>query len=176
MTEQPEILFTRQEIQKTVARIAREIERDYRDASPLMIGILQGSFVFLADLIRQLEIPVEVDFVRLSSYGSGMESSGAVKEIHGLEKPIGGRDVLIVEDIVDTGITLKRFINILRRRHPASVRLCALIDKTARREADVVLDYTGFQVEDEFVVGYGIDCNERYRNLPDICHIKVIPE
>jgi len=176
VAEQPEILFTRQEIQETVIRIAREIDRDYRDTRPLLIGILQGSFIFLADLIRQLEIAVEVDFVRLSSYGSGMESSGAVKEIHGLEKPIGGRDVLIVEDIVDTGITLHRFINDLRRRNPASVRLCALIDKTTRRKADVVLDYTGFRVNDEFVVGYGIDCNEQYRHLPDICHVKDIPE
>ena len=176
MVEEPEILFTRREIEEAVARIAREIDRDYRDTRPLLIGLLQGSFVFLADLIRQLEIAVEVDFVRLSSYGSGMESSGAVREVHGLEKEITGRDVLIVEDIVDTGITLRRFINILRRRNPASVRLCALIDKTARREADVVLDYTGFQVDDEFVVGYGIDCNERYRNLPDICHVKDIPE
>jgi len=176
VSEQPEILFTRDEIRETVARIAREIDADYRDTRPLLIGILQGSFVFLADLIRQLEIPVEVDFVRLSSYGSGMKSSRKVKTIQGLEKQIEGRDILVVEDIVDTGLTLWRFMLDLRKRNPASVRLCALIDKTSRREADVAINYTGFRIDDEFVVGYGIDCNEQFRNLPDICHVKEIPE
>lgn len=176
MSEQPEILFTSDEIRETVARIAREISDDYRESRPLLVGILQGSFVFMADLIRQIDIPVEIDFVRLSSYGSGMESSGEVEVIHGLEQAITGRDIVIVEDIVDTGITLKRFMDDLRERNPASVRLCALIDKTARREVDVRIDYTGFRVNDEFVVGYGIDCNEQFRNLPDICHVKEIPE
>ena len=176
MSEQPEILFTSEEIRETVARIAREISDDYRESRPLLVGILQGSFVFMADLIRRLDIPVEIDFVRLSSYGSGMESSGEVEVIHGLEQAITGRNIVIVEDIVDTGITLKRFMDDLRERNPASVRLCALIDKTARREVDVKIDYTGFQVHDEFVVGYGIDCNEQFRNLPDICHVKEIPE
>lgn len=176
MSEQPEILFTSDEIRETVARIAREISDDYRESRLLLVGILQGSFVFMADLIRRLDIPVEIDFVRLSSYGSGMESSGEVEVIHGLEQSITGRNIVIVEDIVDTGITLKRFMNDLRERNPASVRLCALIDKTARREVDVRIDYTGFQVHDEFVVGYGIDYNEQFRNLPDICHVKEIPE
>jgi hypoxanthine phosphoribosyltransferase len=174
--EQPEVLFTSDEIDETVNRLAREIDADYRDTRPLLIGVLQGSFVFLADLIRRLEIPVEVDFVRLSSYGSGMESSRQVKLIHDLEKSIAGRDIIVVEDIIDTGITLWRFMRDLRRRNPASVRLCALIDKTARRETDVTIDYVGFRIHDEFVVGYGIDCNEQFRHLPDICHVKEIPE
>ncbi len=169
---QPEILFTREEIEREVARLAGEISRDYRGKCPLLVGILKGSFVFMADLIRLLDIPVEVDFVILSSYGSGTESSGEVKVIHGLEQSIEGKDVLIVEDIIDSGITLSHFLDDLRRRDPASLRLCVLVDKRARREKDVPMDYIGVQVEDEFVVGYGIDCNEQFRYLPDLCHVK----
>ncbi len=169
---QPEILFTREEIEREVARLAGEISRDYRGKCPLLVGILKGSFVFMADLIRLLDIPVEVDFVILSSYGSGTESSGEVKVIHGLEQSIEGKDVLIVEDIIDSGITLSHFLDDLRRRGPASLRLCVLVDKRARREKDVPMDYIGVQVEDEFVVGYGIDCNEQFRYLPDLCHVK----
>jgi len=169
---QPEILFTREEIEREVARLAGEISRDYRGKCPLLVGILKGSFMFMADLIRLLDIPVEVDFVILSSYGSGTESSGEVKVIHGLEQSIEGKDVLIVEDIIDSGITLSHFLDDLRRRDPASLRLCVLVDKRARREKDVPMDYIGVQVEDEFVVGYGIDCNEQFRYLPDLCHVK----
>lgn len=169
---QPEILFTREEIEREVARLAGEISRDYRGKCPLLVGILKGSFVFMADLIRLLDIPVEVDFVILSSYGSGTESSGEVKVIHGLEQSIEGKDVLIVEDIIDSGITLSHFLDDLRRRSPTSLRLCVLVDKRARREKDVPMDYIGVQVEDEFVVGYGIDCNEQFRYLPDLCHVK----
>lgn len=168
----PEVLFTSEEIKREVARLAREISRDYRGRSPLLVGILKGSFVFLADLIRMMDIPVEVDFVILSSYGSGTESSGEVKVIHGLEQSIEGKDVIIVEDIVDSGITLSHFMDDLRTRNPASLRLCVLVDKTARREKDIQIDYMGMQVHDEFVVGYGIDCDEQYRYLPDICQVK----
>ena len=168
----PEVLFTSEEIKREVARLAREISRDYRGRSPLLVGILKGSFVFLADLIRMMDIPVEVDFVILSSYGSGTESSGEVKVIHGLEQSIEGKDVIIVEDIVDSGITLGHFMDDLHTRNPASLRLCVLVDKTARREKDIQIDYMGMQVHDEFVVGYGIDCDEQYRYLPDICQVK----
>lgn len=168
----PEVLFTSEEIKREVARLAREISRDYRGRSPLLVGILKGSFVFLADLIRMMDIPVEVDFVILSSYGSGTESSGEVKVIHGLEQSIEGKDVIIVEDIVDSGITLSHFMDDLSTRNPASLRLCVLVDKTARREKDIQIDYMGMQVHDEFVVGYGIDCDEQYRYLPDICQVK----
>jgi len=165
-------LFTSEEIKREVARLAHEISRDYRGRSPLLVGILKGSFVFLADLIRMMDIPVEVDFVILSSYGSGTESSGEVKVIHGLEQSIEGKDVIIVEDIVDSGITLSHFMDDLRTRNPASLKLCVLVDKTARREKDIQIDYMGMQVHDEFVVGYGIDCDEQYRYLPDICQVK----
>ena len=167
--EQPEILFSREDIAKKVAELAGTISSNYQGKRPLVVGILKGSFVFLADLIRMMTIPVEVDFVILSSYGSGTESSGKVKVICGLEQSIEGRDVIIVEDIVDSGITLSHFLDDLQKQNPASLKLCVLVDKTARREKEVQIDYSGFHVDDEFVVGYGIDCREQYRHLPDIC-------
>jgi len=170
--EQPEILFTTEEVEREVARLAREISDDYRGRRPLLVGILKGSFVFLADLIRTMDIPVEVDFVILSSYGPGTESSGEVRVVHGLEQSIEGRDVIVVEDIVDSGITISHFLDDLRARDPASLKLCVLVDKTARREKEIRIDYKGVEVSDEFVVGYGIDCNEQYRYLPDIRFVK----
>lgn len=170
--EQPEVLFSREDIAKKVAELAGTISSNYQGKRPLVVGILKGSFVFLADLIRMMTIPVEVDFVILSSYGSGTESSGKVKVICGLEQSIEGRDVIIVEDIVDSGITLSHFLDDLQKQNPASLKLCVLVDKTARREKEVQIDYSGFHVDDEFVVGYGIDCREQYRNLPDICFVK----
>lgn len=170
--EQPEVLFSREDIAKKVAELAGTISSNYQGKRPLVVGILKGSFVFLADLIRMMTIPVEVDFVILSSYGSGTESTGKVKVICGLEQSIEGRDVIIVEDIVDSGITLNHFLDDLQKQNPASLKLCVLVDKTARREKEVQIDYSGFHVDDEFVVGYGIDCREQYRNLPDICFVK----
>lgn len=163
-----EILYTREEVQQAVMRIAREIRSDYKGRNPLMVGILKGSFVFLADLVRLMKMPVEIDFVILSSYGSEKESSGEVKQVLGLQQSIEGRDVIVVEDIVDTGITLNHFMEDLRSRDPASLKLCVLVDKRARREIDIPMDYVGVQVDDEFVVGYGIDFNEQYRYLPEI--------
>ncbi len=170
--EQPEVLFSREDIAEKVAELAGTISSDYQGRRPLVVGILKGSFVFLADLIRMMTIPVEVDFVILSSYGLGTESSGEVNVICGLEQSIEGRDVIIVEDIVDSGITLSHFLDDLRKRNPASLKLCVLVDKTARREKEVQIDYSGFHVDDEFVVGYGIDCREQHRHLPDICFVK----
>lgn len=157
-----------EQIRDVVDRLAEEIRRDYKQKTPVLVGILKGSFVFMADLIRALNIPLEVDFVILSSYGSGTESSGEIKVIHGLESSIEGKDVLIVEDIIDSGLTLSLFLDELRRRKPASLRLCVLVDKVARRKLNVLIDYIGVQVQDEFVVGYGIDYDEQYRYLPDL--------
>jgi len=157
-----------EQIRDVVDRLAEEIRRDYKQKTPVLVGILKGSFVFMADLIRALNMPLEVDFVILSSYGSGTESSGEIKVIHGLESSIEGKDVLIVEDIIDSGLTLSLFLEELRRRKPASLRLCVLVDKVARRKLNVLIDYIGVQVQDEFVVGYGIDYDEQYRYLPDL--------
>jgi hypoxanthine phosphoribosyltransferase len=171
MSPQPIVLIPQDKIRQTVARLAGEIRRDYQGKQPLLIGILKGSFVFMADLVRELGLPVEVEFVKLSSYGSGTETSGKVKVVQGLKTPIKGRDVLVVEDIVDTGLTVSFLMNYLRKKKPASLRLCALTDKPARHEVPVTIDYLGFTVPDNFIVGYGIDWNEKFRYLRDICCI-----
>jgi hypoxanthine phosphoribosyltransferase len=168
---QPKVLFSQDEIKQAVARLAAEIRQDYQGKQPLLIGILKGSFVFMADLIRQLQLPVEVDFVKLSSYGAGKETSGKVKVVQGLKTPIKERDVLVVEDIVDTGLTLSFLLDYLRKKRPASLKLCALTDKPSRRQVPVTINYLGFTVPDKFIVGYGIDWNEKFRYLPDICFI-----
>ena len=169
MAKQPSILFTQQEVKQTIARLASEIKKDYKDKHPLLICILKGSFVFMADLIRQMNMPLEVDFVKLSSYGSQKATSGKVKMVQGLNTPIKGRNVIVVEDIVDTGLTLSSLLDYLRKKKPASLKLCALVDKPSRRKVPVPIDYLGFTVPDKFVVGYGIDWDEKFRYLPDIC-------
>jgi hypoxanthine phosphoribosyltransferase len=165
-------LLPRAQIEDAVRRLASAITRDYHDKNPLLLGILKGSFMFMADLVRLLDFPLEVDFVRLSSYGSGRQTSGRVKVVQGLGSVIKGRDVLVVEDIVDTGITTAFFLDYLKKRNPASLRLCALTDKPSRRRVPVTIDYLGFTVPDKFLVGYGLDFNEKYRNLPDICSLE----
>ena len=171
MTSEPktEVLVSGEEIAATLERLAGEIRRDYLGKHPLLLGILKGSFVFMADLVRQLDFPLEIDFVRLSSYGHGTETSGQVRVVQGLRSAVQGRDVLLIEDIVDTGLTTGYFMDYLRRKRPASLRLCSLLDKPARRKVPIGIDYLGFTVPDRFIVGYGIDWNEKYRNLPDIC-------
>jgi hypoxanthine phosphoribosyltransferase len=166
--QQPQLLITQGKICQAVAKLATEIRRDYKDKHPLLIGILKGSFVFLADLVRELDMPVEVDFIKLSSYGTSTMTSGKVKIVHGLKSMIKGRDVIVVEDIVDTGLTVSFIMNYLRKKKPASLKLCALVDKPSRRNVPVNIDYLGFTIPDKFVVGYGIDWNERYRYLRDI--------
>ena len=175
MVSQPEphILFTKQEIEAAVKRLAGEIRQDYRGKHPILIGILKGSFVFMADLIRSLNFPLEVEFIRLSSYGRGTESSGKIKVVQGLRSSIKGRDVLVIEDIVDTGFTTAFLLDYLRRKKPASLKLCALTDKPSRRQVPVTIDYLGFTVPDKFIVGYGIDWDEKFRYLPDICFVEV---
>jgi len=170
MAFQPQlkILIKRDEIAKAVDRLASEIKRDYQGKQPLLIGVLKGSFVFMADLIRQLDLPLELDFIRLSSYGAARESSGRVRVVQGVKTPIKGRDVLVIEDIVDTGITTSFLFDYLRKRKPASLKLCALTDKPSRRRVPVSIDYLGLSLPNKFVVGYGLDFNQRFRNLPDI--------
>jgi len=170
MISQPQlkILISRDEIAKAVGRLASEIKRDYQGKQPLLIGVLKGSFVFMADLIRQLDLPLELDFIRLSSYGAARESSGKVRVVQGVKTSIKGRDVLVIEDIVDTGITTSFLFDYLKRKRPASLKLCALTDKPSRRRVPVSIDYLGLSLPNKFVVGYGLDFDQRFRNLPDI--------
>lgn len=168
----PEILITKDEIHREVFRLAQEISIDYHGKNPLLLGVLKGSFVFMADLVRLLEFPVEIEFVSLSSYGSAKVSSGKIKVVKGLRSPLEGRDVLVVEDIVDTGLSTSHLLGYLHKRKPASVKLCALLDKPARRKTTVHIDYLGITIPDRFVVGYGLDFDEKFRNLPDICIVE----
>lgn len=161
-------LLRSDEIRQRVRELAEEIERDYRGETPLVIGTLKGAFVFLADLIRNLELPVEIDFVRLTSYGSSASSSQNVRLISDLTTPVAGRDLLIVDDIVDTGLSLAFLVDLLKQRGAKSIRTCVLLDKPYRRLTDVAVDYVGFTVPDVFVVGYGIDFAEQHRQYGDI--------
>ena len=165
-------MLSRSEIDVAVRRLAGELNRDYRGRNPLLIGILKGSFVFMADLVRQLDFPLEIDFARVSSYGRGRQTSGEVRVLFGPRCTVQGRDVIVVEDIVDTGLSVSHFIAYLAKRHPASLKLCALVDKPARRRVPVQIDYLGFTVPDKFLVGCGLDWDEKYRNLPDICALE----
>lgn len=162
------IIVSQAEIAAAVKRLAAAITKDYRDKNPIFIGVLKGSFIFLADLVRQLHFPLEVDFIKVSSYGSGTETSGKVKVIQELKLDIKNRPVLVVEDIIDTGITVAFLMDYLKKKKPASLKLCALTDKPARQRVAVKIDYRGITVPDKFLVGYGLDCDEKYRNLPDI--------
>jgi hypoxanthine phosphoribosyltransferase len=162
------ILFSFKEIESTVNRLAKQIQRDYRDKNPVIVSILKGSFVFTADLVRRLDFPLEVEFIRLASYGKGQKSSGKIILKQGLHFPIKNRNILVVEDIVDTGNTLSFLMDYLKKREPASVKLCALADKPSRRQVPISIDYLGFTVPNKFIVGYGIDYGEKYRYLPDI--------
>jgi len=168
----PRILFTRAEIEATVKRLAAEIREDYHGKHPVLIGILKGSFMFMADLIRRLDLPLEVEFIRLSSYGRGKVSLGKIKVVQGLLSPIKGRDVIVIEDIVDTGLTIAFLLDYLRKKKPASLKLCALTDKPSRRQVPVNIDYLGLTVPNKFIVGYGLDWDEKFRNLPDICIVE----
>ncbi len=174
MSSQPKLhtLFSRQEIAATVSRLAAEISRDYHDKSPLLIGVLKGSFMFLADLVRHLDFPLEIDFIRLSSYGAGRQTTGKVEILQALHTPVKGREVLVVEDIVDTGLTTAFLMDYLRKEKPAYLKLCALTDKASRRRIPVTIDYLGLTVPDKFLVGYGLDLDEKWRNIPDICFIE----
>lgn len=168
-----EVLFTREEIEKKVKELGEEISRDYAGRELILIGILNGAFVFMADLMRFMDIPLQVDFIRLASYGSKTVSSGEVRFTKDIELPLAGKDVLLVEDIVDTGYTLDRFKQIIALHKPHSLRVCTLISKTERREKPADIHYLGFEVERGFLVGYGLDYDENYRHLPDIYSLTV---
>jgi hypoxanthine phosphoribosyltransferase len=167
----PAVLFTREQIAMRVRELADQLSVEYAGREPLVIGILKGSWVFLADLVRLMAVPVSVDFMVVSSYGAGTESSGAVRVVLDVERPVEGRDVLVVEDIIDTGLTLKYIVDNLRLRKPRSLKVVALMDKPARRQVDIEADYLGFEVPDRFVVGYGVDLAERYRSLPYVGYV-----
>lgn len=162
------LLLSHQDIAAAIRRLADRLKADYHGKQPLLVGVLKGSFVFMADLIRALDFPLEVDFVRLASYGEGMESSGKVEVRQEMRAVVEGRHVLVVDDIIDTGLTTSFFLDYLRSKKPASLRLCALTDKPSRRKVPVAIDYLGFTVPDKFLVGYGLDWNEKFRNLPEI--------
>jgi hypoxanthine phosphoribosyltransferase len=162
------ILFSRDKIAAEIKRLGQEISRDYGDQEIMLVGVLKGSFLFIADLIREIDSPSVVDFVRLASYGSGTQTSGIIEFRKELEMPIKNRDVIIIEDIVDSGYTLECLYNKLLLQQPRSLKICTLIDKRARREVDIEADYIGITMDDGFIIGYGLDQDERYRNLPDI--------
>lgn len=176
MTSRPYVIdemISAKSIAARVEELAREISAFYAGTDKLVvIGLLRGSFIFIADLVRELDLPVEVDFLEVSSYGDHTQSSREVRILKDLRGKIEGRDVLVVEDIVDTGHTLARVLDILRTRHPARLEVCALLDKPSRREVEVKATWTGFEIPDRFVVGYGIDYAQRNRNLPHIGSVR----
>ena len=161
-----EVVITQQQIAARIAQLAQQIAADYRDKQLVLIGVLTGSFVFLSDLMRQLDRPCEVDFLDASSYGNGTISRGQVSITRDLKLSLTGKDVLVIEDIVDSGRTISELVRLLQAYHPASMKVCTLLDKPARREIPVELDYIGFVIPDQFVVGYGLDYAQFFRNLP----------
>lgn len=167
-----EILFTEEEIQKKVSDIGETLTTKFKGRDVLLVGVLRGCVTFLSDLMREIEFPVHIDFLAVSSYGQTSETSGVVRVLKDLSEDIEGRDVIIVEDIVDSGLTLNYLIGYLKARNPSSIHTCVLLDKPYRREVEVDVDYTGFEVPDKFLVGYGLDYAQDYRNLPYIATIK----
>jgi hypoxanthine phosphoribosyltransferase len=167
-----EVLISTDEIQQRIREIGVEIARDYAGLNPLLIGVLKGACTFLSDVMRAADIPLSVEFMAISSYGAGMRTSGEVRILKDLDVAIEGRHILVVEDIVDTGLTLSYLLANLKSRGAASVKLAALLDKFERREKEVPIDYLGFKIPDKFVVGYGLDFADRYRNLPFIGVLK----
>jgi hypoxanthine phosphoribosyltransferase len=167
-----EVIFPRAAIQKRVQELADQISLDYAGSDLVIIGILKGAFIFMADLIRMMNIPIKVDFVRVASYGAGAESSGKVVMTKDIETFISGRDILIVEDIVDTGLTLQYLTDWFTERNPRSLKVCAFLDKRKKRKVAFEADYVGFTIDDGFVVGYGLDFDEQYRFLPEVYVIK----
>ena len=166
------VMISEEEISKRVKELGKQLTEDYKGKELLVVGILKGCMLFLSDLVRTIELPLTMDFMVVSSYGATTKSSGVVRIIKDLEREIEGKDVLIVEDIVDTGLTLSYLVENFKARNPKSVRVCSLLDKPDRRKAQVDIQYVGFKIPDEFVVGYGLDYGENYRNLPFVCVLK----
>jgi len=173
-----EVLVPSEDLQRRIAELGAEISRDYEGRDLVMIGVLKGAVLFIADLMRQLTVPCEVDFMAVSSYGSSTDSSGVVRILKDLEAPIEGRDVLIVEDIIDSGLTLQYLLRNLRARTPGSLEVCALLTKPERRRVDLPTRYVGFEIPNRFAIGYGLDFAERYRNLPFVAVLadELMPE
>jgi hypoxanthine phosphoribosyltransferase len=167
-----EQMFSAEEIANRVRELGARIERDYQGKELVLLGVLKGSYIFISDLARAIDLPLTVDFIGLSSYGEATESSGVVKITSDLAQPIEGKHVLIVEDIVDTGLTMRYLLDNLATRRPASVKLCTLLHKPSRARTRIPIDYLGFQIEDRFVVGYGLDHGDKYRNVPFIGVLK----
>jgi len=163
------VLISREELHEKVKELGNRISADYEGKDLIMVGVLKGGFIFLADLIRELKIPVEIDFISVSSYGNSSKSSGVVRIIKDIDVSITNKHVIIVEDIIDTGLTLKYLKEMLYTRGPLDVKIIAALDKPSRRKVDINIDYKGFTIPDEFVVGYGLDYAGRYRSLPDVC-------
>lgn len=168
MKEQIRIMLSEEKVNARIAELAKQISEDYAGRSVHLICILKGSIFFTCELAKRITVPVTMDFMSVSSYGDDTKSSGVVKMVKDLDEPLQGRDVLVIEDIIDSGRTLSYLLENLGSRNPASLRLCTLLDKPERRVKDVKVDYTGFEIPDEFVVGYGLDYAQRYRNLPYI--------
>jgi hypoxanthine phosphoribosyltransferase len=172
MVNSPIQLISRTKIQKRVRELARQFEKDYRNKKPVLVGVLKGAFIFMADLIRFLDIPAEFDFIAVASYGAKKSSSGKVKLLKDISLNIKNKDIIVVEDIIDTGLSTKFIIKKLKRHSPKSIRFCVLLDKPERRKVKVKIDYCGFKVPNKFIVGYGLDYNGRYRNLPYIGYVE----
>ena len=172
-----EILIESDALQGRIAELGAEISRDYAGRDLLLVGVLKGAVFFLADLMRELSVPCEIDFMAISSYGAGTDSSGVVRILKDLDMNIAGRDVLVVEDIIDSGLTLSYLMRSLTARKPASLEVCTLLTKPERREVDVPVRYVGFEIPNKFVIGYGLDFDQRYRNLPYVAvlHPDLIP-
>ena len=167
-----EVLITEQQIADKVAELGQRISKDYENKNPLLLSVLKGSVVFVSDLLRKLTVACDIDFLSVTSYGKGTKSSGVVRILRDLDTDISNRHILVVEDILDSGLTLSYILEMLKARNPASIKLCTLLDKPSRRQVPVEVDYTGFVIPDEFVVGYGLDYGEVYRNLPYIGILK----
>ena len=163
-----EVLLSGEQVQARVAELGAQLAADYAGRDPVLVSVLKGSIIFLADLVRAMPIPLSIDLMEVSSYGASTESSGQVRILKDLSTSIAGREVLVVEDIIDTGLTLNYLLRYLHDKGPASIRICCLLDKPARRLAPIEIDYRGFTIPDRFVIGYGLDYGERYRNLPYI--------
>lgn len=166
------VLLSEEEIHAKVKEMGKKITEDYKNSNLMLVTVLKGAVVFLADIMREIDVPAEIDFMVVSSYGSGVKSSGVVKIVKDLDVPLEGKDILIVEDILDSGLTLSYIKELLASRGPRSIKIATLLDKPSRRKVDLQADYVGFSVPDEFVIGYGLDYDEKYRNLPYIGILK----
>lgn len=166
------VLVSREEIQKAVARIGAEITKDYTGKDLFVIGVLKGGFMFMADLVREIHLPLQMDFIAVSSYGSSTKTSGVVRMIKDIDRPLDGKHLLIVEDIIDSGVTLKYLKEMFATRGPLSIRICTIFDKPSRRKVEMKGDYVGIEIPDEYVIGYGLDYDGAYRNLPDLCVLR----